>query len=414
MSRGARGLAWRVDAQVCLALLASLAAIVYVSALLRHSSNWPFADDYHATLLFLIDWQSLSSWADRLALLFRPHNEHRLVFNHLVELTDVALFGQVHFDHMVLVGNLCWALALGLLLRAGRRAGLAWQEMSPAVLLACTLSHHDLMVWAMGSLQQYGQILFCLLAAWAASRDRFAWSLVAASAAAGAGGGGFAVFPALAVCWASRRQWARAGLTLLLMAVWLFLHTRHLPAAAQGAGRLAGLLSHPLEALGYMTCFLGSVGKSTQASIALGALQLGCLGWLLLREDAMRKQPFFSMVALWLLTSAMLAALARFDLGIGQARSTRYTPHAITLLMATGLLAISLANTAAQRSMRWRCWAALATILWATWLLHGWKQQSRHHEAVTSGQRTGLPSPHEAHRVLEAARSRGVFVPPAP
>jgi len=398
----------------CLMALAVLGAVVYVTAVIRHSTNWPFADDYHATLLFLIDWQSLTAWPERLALLFRPHNEHRLVFNHLIELTDVAVFDQVHFGHMVAVGNLCWGLALLVLLLAGHRAGLAWLDMAPAILLASILSHHDLMIWAMGSLQQYGQILFCLLAAWAASRKHFGWSLVAASAAAGTGGGGFAVFPALALCWASRAQWGKACLTLLLLSLWLFLHTHNLTAASQGTDRLATLLAQPIHALGYMACFLGSVGKSTQASILLGTLQIFCLGWFLMREDALRRQPFFSMVALWLLTSAALAALARLDLGIAQARSTRYTPHAIAFLMAIGLLGLSLATTEAQRKLRWRCWAVVSTLLWATWLVHGWKQQSQQHEALLARQHSGEPPQEEATRLLEAARAHGVFHPVSP
>lgn len=395
-------------------MLSVLAILVYVAALVRHTENWPFADDYPATLGFLVDWQEASSWRERLTLLFRPHNEHRLVFNHLIELADLKAFGQIHFGHMVAIGNLCWALALITLMRAGRKAHLSWLEMTPAILLACALSHHDLMIWAMASLQQYGQILFCLLAVWAASQGHFGWSLLAASAAAGAGGGGFAVFPALALCWATRGHWLKAALTLLLMGVWLFLHTTQMPLGSQGTGRLLTLLTHPIEALGYTLCFMGSVGKSTQVSILLGALLLLCLAWLMLREDAMQRQPFFTMVGVWLVTCAVLAALARLHLGVDQARSTRYTPHAITLLTAMGMLGVSLAQTAEQRRTRWRCWAALGVILWLTWLAHGWTQQSRQHEAMVARQHIAPPSQEDAQRVLEAARARMLFDAPSP
>lgn len=390
----------------------ALAAVgVYAAALMAHTVNWPFTDDYVATLRFLIDWQSAPGWHDRLARIFAPHNEHRLVLNHLVELLDMASFGQIHFGHMVVVGNLLWGMAIAALIVQGRRAQMSWLELTPAIILGCALSHHDLMIWAMASLQQYGQILLCVLAAWAVTQNRWAWGLVAAVMAAGTGGGGFAVFPALALFSAARRQWTHAAATTLVMALLLAAHLQTLPSGAPGGGPLQHALNHPLEAAAYMLCFLGSVGKSTQVSIILGLLAMLSLGWLIWREDALRRQPFFVVVCLWLLTSAALAALARLSLGVDQARSTRYTPHAITLILCIGMLGVSLSRSPEQRKRRWRCWAALCVTLWLTWLVHGWKQQAQQADSMRMGGHIAPPSLEVAQEILAQARRAGVFQP---
>lgn len=392
-------------------VLALVAALVYGVALFSHTVNWPFTDDHTATLGFLIDWQAATSAPERLHRWVAAHNEHRLMFSHLIELADVTVFGQVDFRHLVIVGNLCWALAILILMLAGRQAQLSWSELTPVAILGFTLSHHDLMIWAMGSLQQYGQILFCLLAVWAAAQGRWIWSLAAALVAAGAGGGGFAVFPALALCFMARRQWARAVTTLLLLGISLHWHMRDLSAAAQGHGRVLHVLQHPLEAVGYVLCFLGSVGKSTQASIVLGAISVSSLAWLLWREDAMRRQPFFTTVAVWLLTCGVLAAISRLPLGVDQARSTRYTPHAIVLISSIGALAVSLASHRGQRRLRWRIWAVLSVLLWATWLVHGWRQQAQQADAMRAHTHIAPPSREIAQQILHDARRTGVFTP---
>lgn len=394
-------------------VMAGVAATVYVAALICHTVNWPYTDDHTATLGFLLDWHLLSTWPERLARLVAAHNEHRLVFNHLVELADVWLFGQIHFDHMVAVGNVCWAAALATLLQRGRSAQLSWTEVAPVIVMGCTLSHHDLMIWAMGSLQQYGQLAFGLLAAWAASQGRWGWSQLAALMAAGTGGGGFALFPTLILFSLVRKRWQQAALSGALLVVCLGLHAHNLPATAEGGGRLWQVMQHPLQAIGYTLCFLGSVGKSTQFSIALGATLLLALVWLIWREQAIQKQPFFVIVAIWLLTCAALAAVSRLQLGVDQARSTRYTPHSIVFLCSVGMLATALAPTLRRRQLRWCAWAALCLLLWAMWLMHGWRQQAEQAAALRSREHITPPSAEVAEQMLEEAGKRGVFSPPA-
>lgn len=394
-------------------VMAGVAATAYVAALIGHTVNWPFTDDHTATLGFLLDWHSLSTWPERLARLVAAHNEHRLVFNHLVELADVWLFGQVHFGHMVLVGNACWAAALATLLQRGRSAQLSWTEVAPVVVLGCTLSHHDLMVWAMGSLQQYGQLAFGLLAAWAASQGRWGWSQLAALMAAATGGGGFALFPALILFSLVRKHWVQAAMSGALLVVCLGLHVHNLPATAEASGRSWQVMQHPLQAMGYTLCFLGSVGKSTQFSIVLGATLVLALAWLIWREKAMQRQPFFTIVAIWLLTCAVLAAMSRLQLGLGQARSTRYTPHAIILLCCVGMLGTALAPTLRQRQIRWRAWAGLSLLLWALWLMHGWREQAEQTTALRNREHITPPSAEVAQHLLEEAGRRGIFSPPA-
>lgn len=395
-------------------LLLGLALAGYLAVVARNTVEWPYGDDFESTLRFLAVWAQ-GDGATRLRALVTPHNEHRLVFNHLVEALDLTLFGRIHLSHMVAVGTLAWLLCILLIWDGGRRAGLSMQERVPAILILSAFSHHELMTWAMGSLQQYGQLLWCLLALHAATRQRFALSCLAFVAAVFTGGGGFALAPCLVLHWALRRDAARTAatvaLTLLLAWVWFAVLP---PFEPHRTASLSAALAAPQRLVAYALCFIGSAGKSTQAAVAVGAAQLGLVAWLGWRSRVLGTHPFLSLTLLFVAVSAGLAALARMHLGLDQARSSRYTEYALVSLASLCMLHLAATDDAATRQRRWRVWMGLAALVWLLWAAHGSHQLADKRRLLERRDVVSAAPAEAVQQDLREALRLGVFRPDAP
>ena len=136
---------------------------IYVWAVLRYTVNMPYWDDYGAILNFLNNYVN-SSFFEKLKLIFSQHNEHRIVFNRLIEIAQYKLFGEVNFLYLIIIGNFGWGLVILLLWNYTKKSSCSLLLFTPVIFFMLTFVHFELMTWAMASLQQYYQILFSLLA----------------------------------------------------------------------------------------------------------------------------------------------------------------------------------------------------------------------------------------------------------
>jgi hypothetical protein len=64
----------------------ALIFICYLLFIYKYSYNVPLWDEYDTNLGFLTSWQTAVSWHEKLNILFMQHNEHRMVFNHIIVL----------------------------------------------------------------------------------------------------------------------------------------------------------------------------------------------------------------------------------------------------------------------------------------------------------------------------------------
>ena len=70
---------------------------MFLWAELRYDVNMPYFDDYDSVLNWLVTFSQPGSFMNKLELLFRQHNEHRIVFDRLVELMELHTLGVVNF-----------------------------------------------------------------------------------------------------------------------------------------------------------------------------------------------------------------------------------------------------------------------------------------------------------------------------
>lgn len=63
--------------------------------------NW---DDYDSVLNWFSNWISDKSLLSRIDLLFRQHNEHRIVWDRIIEILELHLVGNVNFVYLDFFG----------------------------------------------------------------------------------------------------------------------------------------------------------------------------------------------------------------------------------------------------------------------------------------------------------------------
>lgn len=389
-------------------LLLAMAWLTYVVVVATHSVNWPFADDFDTTIRFALEF-SQGEWSSRIGAFFAPNNEHRIVFNHLTETIELLLFGFIDLRHLVGVGTLAWIGCAVVIWRIARDSGLSPSECIPSTLVLSAFSHYDLMTWAMGSLQQYGQLLFALLTIWSATRGHFGWTCLGLIASLWTGGGGYALIPCLLVHQLLEREWLRAGTITLLALIMIGIHIYSMPPVAAAAhDGMVHLLDAPWDGVLYVLCFIGSAAKSTPASVATGMLLVGVV---VSRWRDLYARPTIMLMLMFVLLCATLAAASRVHLGISQARTSRYTEYSLVAISLIFVLVIANANTPeTRRKIRHAC-LGIAVAIWTVWALHGYKSiadraaKLKAHQIMTPGDTTHIPS------MMEQALRIGVFRP---
>lgn len=88
-------------------------AYVFFALAFKDRPNIPVYDSYNAILQTIIDWKRFGFW-DKMALLVRQHNEHRLLASRLFYLAYYYLTGGINFTVIAFIGDLqLFGIALG-------------------------------------------------------------------------------------------------------------------------------------------------------------------------------------------------------------------------------------------------------------------------------------------------------------
>jgi hypothetical protein len=318
--------------------LAACALLIYVMATMRFAVDRPYYDDYPATLQFLNNFVE-SDWRGKIAAAFAPHNEHRLVFSHLIEVSDYWLFGQINFAHLVMTGLIGWLLTIAVFWRWAKAEGIAFYAFCPVVLLLTNFSHFELMTWAMGGNQQYYQLLFCLLSILGLTKGNIAQALAFFVASIFTGAGGFALVPIIAGYFLLTQNKKALTVSLAVFAAAAVIYFYVLPYHGLNANQgKPTKLPNPLLFVAYVLTFIGSIGRTPVISMAVGAtfLALMCYFW-----RTLFKYKFLLAACMFIVVTAAMAAIARAHFGADQATTSRYREYSLlfaAFLYIAGLL----------------------------------------------------------------------------
>ncbi len=144
------------------------------------SVNLPNMDDYDSILKFIADWKTGSA-SQKLFLLFKQHNEHRILSSRLIYVLSYLITGGINFVTLIYFANLqLIILAIILVYFTSNILKRHWGLM--AILIAmCVfdLSSYENSGFAMSGMANYGVIAFFFMSLFCYSKQNSLWLLPA-------------------------------------------------------------------------------------------------------------------------------------------------------------------------------------------------------------------------------------------
>ncbi|WP_234735227.1 hypothetical protein [Tellurirhabdus bombi] len=370
-------------------LVISLLIVAFYYLLITYSQNIPAADDFHATLQFLLDYEYRSAYPyAKIDLLLAQHNEHRIAISRLLALFLFKLTGHIDLPIMLYIQQffLLGLAVLLLLIFQKKLFGLsAWIYVLPVVLLFNPASYDSYLMIAGGS-QSYPALFFMVLALFLldkASETLVPWpwlglAVLAASLATysfGCGltvwiGGGFLLF--YQRCWKSLAVWSAAA--VLFIGLYFFNYSRPITSESP----LLLLVEHPFMLIKCLlvypgTPFLVSLSAPWMTKLLVCVcFGIGVVSWIyvayLFFTGCGRRSPLlFSLLVTSLCVGAMLA-LSRSNHGLSGMFTSRY--RIISSLTPICMFAILVEQQIIWRrqQIRWFNAALLVLFAGAIWI----------------------------------------------
>lgn len=330
----------------------AFALATYLLTIHKYAYNMPVGDDYDAVLAFLNRF-AISNPSEKFWLVFSQHNEHRILLTHLLSILDLAIFKQVNFLHLIWLGSIGWLLSIAAFLHFSKKEGASNFELIPAGIILLSFSHHEMMTWAMTSIQQYYQVFFGILAIGCMTRNRFSLTMLFYILAIFTSGGGMSLVPLTNLYYASHKKWRDLTLCILVTICVLLAYFIILPYTSPATGKIFQTLTQPHIFIGYIIGFTGGLGNIQE----LGNISFFICGLCLLllfsvnAKIAYKKSPFLFWVCVYVIITATLAALNRSNEGIQTSGDSRYSEYSLLFLASTYLIYITSAKGWGERKI---------------------------------------------------------------
>jgi hypothetical protein len=348
-----------------LLFLAIVPALLLIAAIKQYAVNVPFGDEWQMIPLFAKWHAHALTFHD----LYEQHNEHRILFPKLIFLAFAALThwnlrAEMFFSVALVAAT---SAAIYVLIRrtlpdSPRRVALLWVL---ANLLLFSPSQGENWLWGF-QLQVFIPNL-CLVAALVTITS--AWNSSARIAVAGffavvasfSFGNGLLLWPLLALCLLLRRE------KKMLILIWLAMFAIVCACYFAGYRRHVPPPGHWIEYICYFSAFLGGVlARQREGALLMSPIIIGMAASFLYAAFAVRflkqRGPDFAKTVPWLiigaypLGSAVIAAAARIDSGMGQAVDSRYITISSLLYLSLVMLSVLAASGPDSRettSSRW-------------------------------------------------------------
>lgn len=140
--------------------LSAILFFIWISFIISNSSNRPIMDDYDAILKFLIQFK-MNNLAQKILIIFEPHNEHPLLFLKLITLAFYFFFNKINFVYLIIFANL---LTLGTVFLFNQEILKKKKKFFViSSLLFFNLSLGTILIWPMAILQHASSVFLALL-----------------------------------------------------------------------------------------------------------------------------------------------------------------------------------------------------------------------------------------------------------
>lgn len=390
--------------------------LFYIWVILRFTVDMPWWDDYDSILNWMNRFiQHHNNIRYILSMLLEQHNEHRILFDRILELLDYYLFGSINFLYLSFIGYLGLFGTLAFTLWLGLKKKLNIIELLPIPFLMLTLAQYELVSFAMASIQQYWQLLFSLVSICLISLSnmitvkRFLLSFLFAIAASFTGAGGLIVFPVVLVYLILIRDTKRIiawliGSILVFIFYFIVLKYQLLDSESH-----KDVLAHPFQYITYVFCFLGSITGNKSTALILGIFMIFInlvLGLIIYKKN---KNLVLPVIVFFIFATACAAGLSRLSMGINEALSSRYTIYSATLLSITYVLATPEIKSKKLHKFVFIISILFSVFVWMHWISPGISQlKNKDHLLKTS---FVYPDQTRAINILEESLKLNIFTP---
>lgn len=388
---------------------AILAIVMYLLTVHKYAYNMPAGDDYDAVLGFLNRYVQ-GDLNERFWLFFSQHNEHRILLTHLISIVDLHLFNEINFLHLIWFGTLGWFLSIAAFWYFSQKESISFLEFIPAGIILLSFTHYEMMTWAMTSIQQYYQVFFGILAIGYMTKNRFLLSMLFYILAIFTSGGGMSLVPLVNLYYLLHKKWRELSIciaiTLTVLITYFVLLTYTSPASA----KILQTLMQPQIFIAYAIGFIGGVGNIHE----LGYISFLVVGLCLLllfsikAKIAYEKYPFLFWICIYVMITAVLAALNRSNEGIQSSGDSRYSEYSLLFLASTYLIYIASAQTQKQRRVITLVVFVISLGVFSFWHIRSIPPLVDRHYWLSNGMKTHPNWDHAISIKKESARL-GVF-----
>lgn len=350
--------------EVLAAITALFVILFYFYVVLKLGYNIPVNDDYDAVFRFMLDYLG-SGLHGKLAAVLSQHNEHRIVFNRIVTLSEYYLTGELDIRWLALVGNIGLLFLTAIVFKSFREKENKLLYFLPAVFLLFQLQYNESTFIAMAALSNFYVIVFAFLSIYLLSRERLIPALIFAVIATFTQGNGLFVFIVGIPLLFFKRKFREAAIWAAVFGVTAGVYFSNYSKPAGQPGALSTLLERPLDVVLYYLMFVGSsigsiagillsklfVFSSKQLIVLLSAFGLIVVLsfiFLNLRRYHGRNNAIYYFMA-FLFITALSATVARLGLGIEQSLSSRYKFVSILFFI---LLYLAIMETIGNRKIK--------------------------------------------------------------
>lgn len=343
-----------------------MAIAVYLFYLFYFSVNVPLNDDYNNVLNFLNNFNDTDKLSEKLRALFSYWNEHLTVFNRLIYLGALAVFGYIDFFHLIIIGNLALLVLACEYVRCIPKSPQCFLFIWSILLLVFQPQAWESMTWAMAALSNYYVLLFGWLSILFLCRKTlfgFIWAIAWAICALLTQGNGLTLFGIIIIWYLLDRKLIlqSAPVFKLLMVAFLavsigvsvfyicqLFHTYNqlqdltFQQSVYHLVKISGLeysLKHPFL---LMLHFLSILGAPLALENSAAAKYIGGFVFILAlystRKKIKNEQPVIFYFMLFLLLSIFMASLLRTQISVAQALASRYRVYSVNMYVMLAIL----------------------------------------------------------------------------
>jgi hypothetical protein len=329
-----------------IALLVIVATIMfYFVSVINSSINFPIYDDYEAILLFLVNFEKANTVFSKCGVIFKQHNEHRIIFGKMVALGYHAIFGLINFVHLIIIGNAALIGILVVLYKSFKIESIAKRLiiLIPITIFLFNFKYTEVSCWAMASLQNIWVLLFAFVSFYFLFNDKkqsVVWAIVFATIATFTSGNGLLVFFTGIIVLLLKQEKRK---TIIVFSIALILNAIVYFVGLQKIGKhpslMASFIAHPLDLFLYPMNFIGVLffEHTTTVGIIIGALVLLGITFIFYKKLYQANYLLFSFLVFMVLT-VVVVTLSRFGFGVIQASASRYMINATLIYIIIGMI----------------------------------------------------------------------------